>query len=49
MLDNEKLDVVHICTQHFFLHYEMVIESLKRNINLFVEIPLAISNLNFKK
>ena len=42
MLDEEKLDAVHICTPHY-LHAEMVVECLKHNINVLCEKPLAIS------
>ena len=42
MLNELKIDVVHICTPHF-LHKEMVIEALKRNINVLCEKPLCIS------
>ena len=42
MLNEEHLDVVHICTPHY-LHCEMVCECLKRDINVLCEKPLAIS------
>lgn len=42
MLNAEKIDVVHICTPHF-LHKEMVIECLKRNINVLCEKPLCLT------
>ena len=42
MLDAEKPDVVHICTPHY-LHAEMCVEALGRNINVLCEKPLAIS------
>lgn len=42
MLNELEIDVVHICTPHF-LHKEMVIEALKRNINVLCEKPLCIS------
>ena len=41
MLDLEKVDVVHICTPHY-LHADMVIELLGRNINVLCEKPLCI-------
>ena len=41
MLDAEKPDVVHICTPHY-LHAEMVIAALSRNINTLCEKPLCI-------
>lgn len=42
MLDEEKPDVVHICTPHF-LHSKMSVEALERDINVLCEKPLAIS------
>ncbi|MBQ8850065.1 MAG: Gfo/Idh/MocA family oxidoreductase [Clostridia bacterium] len=41
MLDKVSPDVVHICTPHY-LHAEMVIEALGRNINVLCEKPLCI-------
>jgi len=41
LLDELKPDVVHICTPHY-LHADMVIEALKRNINVLCEKPLCI-------
>lgn len=43
MLDNEQIDVLHICTPHF-LHVPMAINALKRNINVLMEKPVAISH-----
>ncbi len=48
MLDCEKLDSVHICTPHY-LHAEMVCESLKRNINVLCEKPLAINEVQISQ
>ena len=42
MLDTEHPDSVHICTPHY-LHAQMCIEALKRNINVLCEKPLCIS------
>ena len=42
MLNELDIDVVHICTPHF-LHKEMVIQALKRNINVLCEKPICIS------
>lgn len=42
MLNNEIIDVVHICTPHY-LHVEMACECLKRNINVLCEKPCAIT------
>ena len=42
MLENEALDVVHIATPHY-LHVPQAIAALKKNINVFLEKPMAIS------
>ncbi len=42
MLDEAKLDAVHICTPHY-LHAEMICEGLRRGINVLSEKPLAIN------
>lgn len=42
MLDEVKPDVVHICTPHD-LHCEMACECLGRNINVYLEKPICIS------
>ncbi len=41
MLDQEQIDVVHICTPHH-LHAQMIIDALSRNINVLCEKPLCI-------
>lgn len=41
MLDREDIDVVHICTPHY-LHAEMCIYALNKNINVLCEKPLCI-------
>lgn len=41
MLDEEKIDVVHICTPHY-LHADMTIYALERNVNVLCEKPLCI-------
>ena len=43
MLDEVKPDVVHICTPHY-LHAEMVLASLKRNVNVLCEKPVCINS-----
>ena len=48
MLDEQKPEVVHICTPHY-LHAEMVIEGLKRNINVLCEKPLCIKKEDIDK
>ena len=42
MLDEVKPDVVHVCTPHY-LHAEMVVEALHRDINVLCEKPLCIN------
>jgi len=42
MLDTEELDAVHIATPHY-LHADMTVSALKRNINVLLEKPAAIS------
>lgn len=42
MLDEVKPDVLHVCTPHY-LHSEMAVEALKRNINVMLEKPVAIT------
>ena len=41
MLDEVKPDVVHICTPHY-LHADMIIEALSRDINVLCEKPICI-------
>ncbi len=48
MLDNENPDVVHICTPHY-LHVDMAVEALKRNINVVLEKPCATSVESLKR
>ena len=47
MIDREKPDVVHVCTPHY-LHAEMIIYALERDINVLTEKPLAISEGQIK-
>lgn len=42
MLEKEDIDCVHICTPHY-LHAEMVVKALNKNIHVLCEKPLAIS------
>ena len=42
MLDEVKPDVVHICTPHY-LHAEMAIEALNRDIHVMLEKPVCLS------
>ena len=48
MLESEELDVVHICTPHY-LHCEMIVEALKRNINVLCEKPMCISHAEIER
>ncbi len=41
MLNEVKPDVVHICTPHY-LHADMIIEALSRDINVLCEKPICI-------
>ena len=42
MIDNERIDCVHVCTPHY-LHAPMIVYALSKNVNVFTEKPLAIS------
>ena len=42
LLENEKLDVIHICTQHY-LHTDMAIKALNKGINILTEKPCSVS------
>ncbi len=48
MLDNEKLDVVHICLPHH-QHVEVAKQCAKKGINVFIEKPVAISTEEAKE
>jgi len=41
MLESENIDIVHICTPHY-LHAEMCVYALKKDINVLCEKPLCI-------
>ncbi len=41
MLDDVKPDILHICTPHY-LHAEMAVAALERNINVLLEKPVCI-------
>ena len=41
MLDEVQPDLIHICTPHY-LHTEMILEGLRRNIHVLCEKPLCI-------
>lgn len=43
MLDEDHPDVVHICTPHY-LHVEMSVEALSRDIHVLCEKPCAMNN-----
>lgn len=42
MINNEAADVVHICTPHY-LHADMAVKALNKNINVVLEKPCATS------
>jgi predicted dehydrogenase len=42
MIDQEKLDVVHICTPHY-LHKEMSSYAAEKGVNIYQEKPMAIN------
>ena len=48
MLDEVKPDVVHVCTPHY-LHCEMILAALERNINVLCEKPMCISNAEIER
>lgn len=48
LLECEELDAVHIATPHF-LHAEMAINALERDINVYLEKPMAISLSEIEK
>ena len=41
MIDTANIDVIHICTPHY-LHAEMIIYALERNVNVLCEKPLCM-------
>ena len=43
MLECEELDAIHISTPHY-LHAPMTVAALKRDINVFLEKPMCITN-----
>ena len=48
MIDEQKIDVIHICTPHY-LHAEMVEYALSRNIHVLCEKPACISRNELSK
>lgn len=46
MLEKEQIDVLHICTPHY-LHVPMALAALKKNVNVLMEKPPAISHEQF--
>lgn len=46
MLEKEQIDVLHICTPHY-LHVPMALSALKKNVNVLMEKPPAISHEQF--
>ena len=46
MLDEQSADVVHICTPHY-LHEQMAIYALSKNINVFLKLAkIAVYSVN---
>ena len=48
MLEREKPNAVHICTPHY-LHAQMVIDALNKNVNVLCEKPLCINEDDIEK
>ncbi len=48
LLECEQLDVVHICTPHY-LHADMIIKALDKNINVLCEKPLCIKEEDIER
>ena len=48
MLENEQIDVLHICTPHY-LHVPMALKALKKNVNVLMEKPPAISHEQYNE
>jgi len=48
MLEEVRPDVVHICTPHY-LHADMIVAALKRNINTLCEKPLCIKEADIPR
>ena len=46
MLENEQVDVLHICTPHY-LHTPMAVYALEKGVHVFTEKPPAISRDQF--
>lgn len=48
MLDEVRPDAVHICTPHY-LHADMIVGALRRDINVLCEKPLCISHEQIRR
>lgn len=48
MINSEAADVIHICTPHY-LHVDMAVKALNKNINVIMEKPCATSFEEIKK
>lgn len=48
MLDREHVDAIHVLTPHY-LHTEMTLEALARDVNVFLEKPLCIKEEDIEK
>lgn len=47
-LDDENIDVVHICIPHY-LHKDFAIKALRKNKNVVLEKPVALNNAEFEE
>ena len=48
LLDTEEIDVVHICTPHY-LHADMSVYALEKNVNVLCEKPICINRVDFER
>lgn len=48
MLENEQIDVLHICTPHY-LHADMIIQAIEHGVNVLCEKPLCISEVDVQR
>lgn len=48
LLDNEKIDIIHICTPHY-LHTPMAIYGLEHGVHVFMEKPPVITREQLKQ
>lgn len=48
LIDQENIDVVHICTPHY-LHADMSVYALEKNVNVLCEKPICIIRSDFER